>query len=187
MARRPNAAPRSNHCRDWACYWARVEECSGARSLGRRMRECRVGGVVGGVEGEDKARIEKRAKGVVLIIPPWNYATILIFQPLCGAIAAGCPPLNKPSEVVPTFSKHLSELVPKYLDHAAYHAALGSVPETTKILELKWARIARYHLRSRSGERSDTDDPRAGREGYRHLQWCESWGGRVCVSSCFRF
>ncbi|KAF6755217.1 hypothetical protein DFP72DRAFT_847782 [Ephemerocybe angulata] len=50
-------------------------------------------------------------------------------------------PLPQPSEVVPTFSKHLSELVPKYLDHAAYHVALGGAPEITKILELKWAHI----------------------------------------------
>ncbi|KAF6765588.1 Aldehyde/histidinol dehydrogenase [Ephemerocybe angulata] len=88
-----------------------------------------------------KARVEKKAKGVVLIISPWNYPVILTFQPLCGAIAAGCPALIKPSEVVPTFSKLLAELVPKYLDPAAYRVALGGVPEITKILELKWAHI----------------------------------------------
>ncbi|KAF6741821.1 Aldehyde/histidinol dehydrogenase, partial [Ephemerocybe angulata] len=83
----------------------------------------------------------KKSKGAVLIISPWNYPIIFTFQPLCDAIAAGCPALIKPSELVPTFSKHLSELVPKYLDHAAYHVALGGVPEITKIIELKWAHI----------------------------------------------
>ncbi|KAF5331387.1 hypothetical protein D9611_011805 [Ephemerocybe angulata] len=64
-----------------------------------------------------KARVVKKAKCVVLILLPWT------FQPLCGAIAAGCPALSKPSEIVPTFSKLLSELVPKYLDPAAYPVA----------------------------------------------------------------
>ncbi|KAF6765639.1 Aldehyde/histidinol dehydrogenase [Ephemerocybe angulata] len=88
-----------------------------------------------------KARVEKKAKGVVLIISPWNYPITLTLQPLCGAIAAGCPALIKPSEVVPTFSALLAELVPKYLDPAAYRVALGGVPEITRILELKWAHI----------------------------------------------
>ncbi|KAF6741842.1 Aldehyde/histidinol dehydrogenase [Ephemerocybe angulata] len=88
-----------------------------------------------------KARIEKKAKGVVLIISPWNYPITLTLQPLCGAIAAGCPALIKPSEVVPTFSALLAVLVPKYLDPAAYRVALGGVPEITRILELKWAHI----------------------------------------------
>ncbi|KAF5331374.1 hypothetical protein D9611_011799 [Ephemerocybe angulata] len=122
--------------------------------IGRALRGAReFESWVGGEEeiGEDvklegwqeawRARIEKKAKGVVLIISPWNYPIILTFQPLCGAIAAGCPALIKPSEVVPTFSKLLADLVPKYLDPAAYRVALGGIPEITKILELKWAHI----------------------------------------------
>ncbi|KAF6755241.1 hypothetical protein DFP72DRAFT_1122961 [Ephemerocybe angulata] len=55
-------------------------------------------------------------------VGPWNYSIILTFRPLYGAIAAGCPTLIKPSEVVPTkFSKLLSELVPKYLDPRRLH------------------------------------------------------------------
>ncbi|KAF6744062.1 hypothetical protein DFP72DRAFT_1177263 [Ephemerocybe angulata] len=61
------------------------------------------------------------------------------FQPLCGAIAAACPALIKPSEVFPTFSKLLAELVPKYLDSAAYRLALGGILQITRILELTWA------------------------------------------------
>ncbi|KAF6744084.1 Aldehyde/histidinol dehydrogenase [Ephemerocybe angulata] len=75
------------------------------------------------------------------VCSPWNYPITLTLQPLCGAIAAGCPALIKPSEVVPTFSKLLAELVPKYLDPTAYRVALGGVPEITRILELKWAHI----------------------------------------------
>ncbi|KAF6765634.1 hypothetical protein DFP72DRAFT_839459 [Ephemerocybe angulata] len=126
MARRPNGEPRSYDGRDRGSHWTRPREleawvCGGGKEeIGED--------VVGGWQEARKARV-KKAKGVVLI-------TSLTNEP-------GCPSLNKPSEVVPTFSKHLSELVPKYLDHAAYHVALGGAPEITKILELKWARIAR--------------------------------------------
>ncbi|KAF6741829.1 Aldehyde/histidinol dehydrogenase [Ephemerocybe angulata] len=57
------------------------------------------------------------------------------------AIAAGWPVLIKPPEVVSTFWKLLAELVPKYLNPAVCHAALGGVPEVTKILEIKRAHI----------------------------------------------
>lgn len=152
---------------------AEIGAVIGRALKGAKELESWVGG--GAEIGEDvklegwqeawKARVEKKAKGVVLIISyvpslalsslgelklgehrPWNYPIILTFQPLCGAIAAGCPALIKPSEVVPTFSKLLSELVPKYLDPAAYRVALGGVPEITKILELKCTCPSALHL-----------------------------------------
>lgn len=109
---------------------------------------------LGGWQKEWKAKVEKRAKGVVLIIScvveievdfrinkdnfrPWNYPFILSLQPLYGAISAGCCALIKPSEVVPTFSSFLARTLPRYLDSRAYKVALGGVPEITRILELK--------------------------------------------------
>ncbi|KAF6765614.1 hypothetical protein DFP72DRAFT_1108475 [Ephemerocybe angulata] len=61
---------------------------------------------------------------------PWNYPIIQTFQPLSGT-------LIKPSEIIPTFSKLVAELVPKSLDPPAYRVAVGGVPEITKILEIK--------------------------------------------------
>ncbi|KAG2017283.1 aldehyde dehydrogenase, variant 2 [Coprinopsis cinerea AmutBmut pab1-1] len=92
-------------------------------------------------QSEWKARVEKRAKGVVLIISPWNYPMILTFQPLMGALAAGCCAVIKPSEMVPRFSALLADLVPKYLDSAAYRVVQGAVPEITRLIELKWDHI----------------------------------------------
>ena len=66
---------------------------------------------------------------------------ILTFQPLIGAIAAGCCAVLKPSELVPHFSSLLAELVPKYLDSSAYRVVNGAIPETTKVLELQWDHI----------------------------------------------
>jgi aldehyde dehydrogenase (NAD+) len=68
---------------------------------------------------------------------PWNYPVILTIQPLCGAIAAGCCALIKPSEIGPNFSSFLAQNLNKYLDPSAYRVVLGGIPEITKVLELK--------------------------------------------------
>ncbi|KAF9477627.1 aldehyde dehydrogenase [Pholiota conissans] len=86
-------------------------------------------------------RIMRQAKGVVLIIAPWNYPMILSLQPLYGAIAAGCCTLLKLSEIAPHYASFIAENLPKYLDKDAFRVALGGVPEITKILELKWDHI----------------------------------------------
>ncbi|KAJ7681882.1 aldehyde dehydrogenase [Mycena polygramma] len=88
-----------------------------------------------------KPTIYKAAKGVALIISPWNYPLILTLQPLQGAIAAGCCAVVKPSEISPHYSKLITELFPKYLDPSAYRVVLGAVAETTKLLELQWDHI----------------------------------------------
>ena len=62
-------------------------------------------------------------------------------NPLIGAIAAGCPVVLKPSELVPTFCDLIAHLVPQYLDSAAYAVVKGAVPETTHALSLRWAHI----------------------------------------------
>ena len=48
-----------------------------------------------------KAFIQPQAKGVVLIISPWNYPFHLAIVPLVGAIAAGNCAIIKPSELTP--------------------------------------------------------------------------------------
>lgn len=88
-----------------------------------------------------KPTLYKAPRGTVLIISPWNYPMILTFQPLIGAIAAGCTAVLKPSELVPTFSQLLGEIVPKYFDQNLYRVVNGAVPETSKLLELQWDHI----------------------------------------------
>jgi aldehyde dehydrogenase (NAD+) len=85
--------------------------------------------------------IYKAPRGTLLIISPWNYPMILSFQPLIGAIAAGCTAVLKPSELIPTFSQLLEEIVPKYLDPNAYRVVNGAVSETSELLELQWDHI----------------------------------------------
>ncbi|KIM65523.1 hypothetical protein SCLCIDRAFT_1212257 [Scleroderma citrinum Foug A] len=88
-----------------------------------------------------KPTIYKAPKGTVLIISPCNYPMILTFQPLIGAIAAGCCAVLKPSEIVPHFSNLIADLVPKYLDSSAYRVVNGAIPEASKLLELQWDHI----------------------------------------------
>ncbi|KAM5541774.1 hypothetical protein V8D89_004503 [Ganoderma adspersum] len=87
------------------------------------------------------ATLHKEPKGVALIISPWNYPLVLTVNPLIGAIAAGCPVVLKPSELVPTFCELIARLIPQYLDPAAYAVVKGAVPETTHALSLRWAHI----------------------------------------------
>ncbi|KAL5525423.1 HFD1_2 [Sanghuangporus sanghuang] len=85
--------------------------------------------------------VYRAPKGPVLVIAPWNYPFILSLQPLYAAISAGCPAVVKPSEFAPTYAALLAELLPKYLDSSAYAIVNGAVPETSKLLDLKWAHI----------------------------------------------
>ncbi|KAF8961613.1 NADP-aldehyde dehydrogenase [Flammula alnicola] len=85
--------------------------------------------------------VHKHPKGVVLIMAPWNYPMILSLQPLYGAIAAGCCAVIKPSEIAPHYASFLARTLPKYLDSSVYSVVLGGIPESTKVLELKWDHI----------------------------------------------
>lgn len=44
----------------------------------------------------------------------------------------------QPSELAPSSSALLAELVPKYLDPEGYAVVLGAVDETSKLLEKQW-------------------------------------------------
>ncbi|KAI0064314.1 NAD-aldehyde dehydrogenase [Artomyces pyxidatus] len=85
--------------------------------------------------------IRKEAKGVVLIISPFNYPITLSLGPLSGAIAAGNACVLKPSELTPAYSALLAELVPQYLDPEMYTVINGAIPETTEMLKLQWDHI----------------------------------------------
>ncbi|KAF8156031.1 NAD-aldehyde dehydrogenase [Crassisporium funariophilum] len=88
-----------------------------------------------------KPLILKEAKGVVLIVAPFNYPLFLTIGPFAGAIAAGNAAVLKPSEATPATSALMTELAGEYLDKDLYRFINGAVPETTKILELQWDHI----------------------------------------------
>ena len=86
-----------------------------------------------------KPTIHKTPKGPVLVISPWNFPFAISLMPLIAAIASGSPAVCKPSEITPHVAQLLAELLTKYVDPEAYAVVNGGVPETTKLLELKWA------------------------------------------------
>ncbi|WP_322907662.1 aldehyde dehydrogenase [Paenibacillus campi] len=76
--------------------------------------------------------------GTTLVIAPWNYPFQLAFGPLIGAIAAGNTVVLKPSELTPTVSHLIFELVTD-LFPAAYIAVVeGEVEVSTALLKEKF-------------------------------------------------
>ena len=58
-----------------------------------------------------KSYVMKEPYGVALIIAPWNYPFQLAIAPLIGAIAAGNCAVIKPSELTPTTSSLLNQMI----------------------------------------------------------------------------
>ncbi len=55
-----------------------------------------------------------------------------------GAIAAGNACVVKMSELTPSVSGLVAELLPQYMDPDRFAIVNGAIPETTKLLELQW-------------------------------------------------
>ncbi|KAF8888613.1 NAD-aldehyde dehydrogenase [Infundibulicybe gibba] len=85
--------------------------------------------------------IYKEAKGVVLIISPFNFPLLLTYGPMAAAIAAGNAVVIKPAESALAMSALFAELIPKYMDNDLVRVVNGAVPETTKLLSLPWDHI----------------------------------------------
>ena len=81
------------------------------RGLRGWMSEQRVPGGLAMLGSASWVRPE--AKGVVLVMAPWNYPLQLLFRPMMTAIAAGCTVMLKPSELTPRVSAVCAEIVQK--------------------------------------------------------------------------
>ncbi|MCU9613786.1 aldehyde dehydrogenase family protein [Caldibacillus lycopersici] len=60
-----------------------------------------------------KSYVEYMARGVVLVISPWNYPLQLAFVPMISALASGNSVILKPSEVTPLVGKCIEQLFQK--------------------------------------------------------------------------
>lgn len=79
------------------------------RNLGRWARVRRVAPGLSGLG--TSARLRPEAKGVCLIIAPWNYPLSLALGPLVSCLAAGNSAIVKPSELTPATSAVIARLV----------------------------------------------------------------------------
>lgn len=93
------------------------------------------------IVGSARAHVQRQPLGTVLIIGPWNYPFHLLLMPLIGALAAGNAVVLKPSELAPTVSATVAELIPQYLDAEAVRVVEGGVEETTRLLEHRFDHI----------------------------------------------
>lgn len=87
------------------------------------------------------ATLRAEPLGTVCIIAPWNYPVQLLFAPLVPALAAGNTAVLKPSEVTPSVSALIEELVPRYFSASTVAVVTGAVDETTALLEQRFDHI----------------------------------------------
>ncbi len=85
--------------------------------------------------------IRPEAKGVVLIISPWNYPMQLVFRPLVAALAAGCTVVLKPSELTGKTSEIVAEIVAAVFPANEVSVVQGGVEEATHLLSLPFNHI----------------------------------------------
>jgi aldehyde dehydrogenase (NAD+) len=76
--------------------------------------------------------------GVALIIAPWNYPMQLLFNPLVGAIAAGCTAVLKPSPYTPTVAKVLEKIVRSAFDEEYVAVVQGDRSVNTALLNERY-------------------------------------------------
>lgn len=84
---------------------------------------------------------QPEAKGVCLIIAPWNFPFQLVMAPLVSCIAAGNTAILKPSENTPATSRLISEMVKEIFDSNVVTVVEGAVDETTWLLEMPFDHI----------------------------------------------
>ncbi|HEY0095207.1 MAG TPA: aldehyde dehydrogenase family protein [Archangium sp.] len=83
-----------------------------------------------------RSEVRYEAKGVVLIMAPWNYPFQLTLAPLVAAVAAGNCALLKPSEKTPHTAAFIDQLIRDTFDPAEVAVVLGGAQESQALLEL---------------------------------------------------
>ena len=88
-----------------------------------------------------RAEIRYEAKGVCLIIGPWNYPFMLALGPLVSCLAAGNTAILKPSEYTPKTSAVIAELVRSFFPRELVTVVEGGIEESTALLRLPFDHI----------------------------------------------
>ena len=88
-----------------------------------------------------KAKVIKEAKGVCLVIAPWNFPFMLAIGPLISALAAGNTVVIKPSEMTPHTEQLVKRMVEELFDPALVKVVTGGISETQQLLKLPWNHI----------------------------------------------
>ena len=85
--------------------------------------------------------VQVEAKGVALIIAPWNYPFYLAVDPLASALAAGNCCVIKPSELTPNTAALLSRMARELFPENEVLVVEGDKDVATELLRLPWDHI----------------------------------------------
>ncbi|MBV20089.1 MAG: aldehyde dehydrogenase family protein [Cytophagia bacterium] len=88
-----------------------------------------------------KSYIEYEAKGIVLIITPWNFPINLTFVSLISAISANNSVIVKPSEITNKTSLIIKKIIESTFDHNNVSVVLGGADTASNLLKLKFDHI----------------------------------------------
>lgn len=88
-----------------------------------------------------RSEIRYEPKGVCLIIAPWNYPFNLCIGPLISCLAAGNTAILKPSELTPSTSKLVSEMIPEIFQEEEVAVVEGGVDVSSYLLSLPFDHI----------------------------------------------
>ena len=86
-------------------------------------------------------KVRPEARGVCLIIAPWNYPFNLAFGPLVSCLAAGNAAIIKPSEMAPATSALVASLVAETFPPELVTVIEGAVDTSTALLALPFDHI----------------------------------------------
>lgn len=85
--------------------------------------------------GQTESKYYYEPYGTVLVLNTWNYPYVLCFKQLIGVLAAGNCCIVKPSEVTPTASNVLTDIIQTAFDEACCAAIECSVEEAAELLQ----------------------------------------------------
>jgi aldehyde dehydrogenase (NAD+) len=91
--------------------------------------------------GLGRSEIVPEARGVSLILSPWNYPVNLSLTPLIGALAAGCPVIIKPSEKAPATAEALRALLEATFPPGLVSVVTGDVAVARTLLALPFDHV----------------------------------------------
>lgn len=97
--------------------------------------------VVPSLNEDDKAKIVYEARGVCLILGPWNFPLGLSFGPLAAAIAAGNCCIVKLSDLCPATAATAAKIIDEAFDEDEVALFEGDVDVASALLELPFNHI----------------------------------------------
>ncbi len=97
--------------------------------------------VVPSMNKNDKARIVYEARGVCLILGPWNFPLGLTLGPLAAAIAAGNCCMVKLTDLCPATASVAAKIIRQAFDEKEVALFEGGVDVATALLELPFSHI----------------------------------------------